>query len=272
MKLWQRWRQTAIHNKALVLTSVLVAFGTLFYAGVAVFQVWLMVENGKHTDQQIGRVIDNVNWLARSADWSQKVTQKQARDTVEEMRKQTATQERTARAARKTAQISSDALYISERAYIDIFAPVIDISLKSVFLPITNTGHIPSGKIIVEAHQALYNPPRPGVPPDNYPVEWSWQRTHLDGIPNGNPVRILVPFKSMDRQRLIDGIEEVIIAGTISYADGFPNTPQATRDFCWRSVNNTTAQYINLSPCDAKTILPILKQLDGYPNNEFKEP
>jgi hypothetical protein len=75
MKLWQRWKMTAIHNKALVLTSVLVAFGTLFYAAAAGFQVWLMVEGGKHTDEQIGRVIRNVNWMARSMDLSQKAAQ-----------------------------------------------------------------------------------------------------------------------------------------------------------------------------------------------------
>jgi hypothetical protein len=110
MKIWQRWRQTTIANKALVLTSVLVAFGTLFYAAAAAFQVWLMAESGKHTDQQIGWVIDNVNWLARSADSSQKAIQKQASDTVAEMQKRTLAQELTAGAAEKSAKIAKDSL------------------------------------------------------------------------------------------------------------------------------------------------------------------
>jgi hypothetical protein len=75
MKLLQRWKQTAVHNKALVITSVLVAGGTLFYAYVAVFQYCLMVQSSKHTDEQIGRIIDNVNWLGRSMDLSQKAAQ-----------------------------------------------------------------------------------------------------------------------------------------------------------------------------------------------------
>lgn len=72
MKLVQRWKQTAIHNKALVITSVLMAFGTLFYTAVAIFQFCLIKESGKHTDEQIGRIIDNANWLARSSDYSEK--------------------------------------------------------------------------------------------------------------------------------------------------------------------------------------------------------
>jgi hypothetical protein len=42
MKLFQRWKQTAIHNKALVWSGVLVALGTLFYAAAACFQIYLM--------------------------------------------------------------------------------------------------------------------------------------------------------------------------------------------------------------------------------------
>ncbi len=72
MKLLQRWKNTALHNKALVLTSVLVAFGTIFYASAAGYQVWLLVESGRHSDEQLGRVIDNANWLARSADAAEK--------------------------------------------------------------------------------------------------------------------------------------------------------------------------------------------------------
>ena len=88
MTIWQRWKQTAIHNKALVVTSVLVAFGTVFYAGAAAFQVWLMVESGKHTDEQIGYVIGNVNWLARSMDASQKSTERAMREQVAKMQLQ----------------------------------------------------------------------------------------------------------------------------------------------------------------------------------------
>jgi hypothetical protein len=86
MKLLQRWKMTALHNKALVMTSVIVAFGTIFYALVAVFQYWLMVEGGRHTDEQIGRVISNVNWMARAMDQSAQSAQSAINATQDQMR------------------------------------------------------------------------------------------------------------------------------------------------------------------------------------------
>lgn len=79
MNLWQRWKKTAVHNKAMVLTSILVAFGTLFYAAAAVFQIVLVNESSKHTDEQIGRIIGNVNWMARAMDETAKETERNNR-------------------------------------------------------------------------------------------------------------------------------------------------------------------------------------------------
>jgi len=61
MKLLQKWKQTALHNKALVLTSVIVAFGTLFYAGAAIFQVWLMNRSAQQSTAQVERLVGAVN-------------------------------------------------------------------------------------------------------------------------------------------------------------------------------------------------------------------
>ena len=57
MKLLHRWKQTAIHNKALVLTSVIVAFGTLFYAAAAIFQIYLMDSAAKSSTKQTETLI-----------------------------------------------------------------------------------------------------------------------------------------------------------------------------------------------------------------------
>lgn len=67
MKLWQRWKQTAIHNKALVITSVLVAFGTLFYAVAAIVQVSIMRASSRQTAQQTQKLIDAANIQACAA-------------------------------------------------------------------------------------------------------------------------------------------------------------------------------------------------------------
>jgi hypothetical protein len=61
MTILQRWKNTALHNKALVGTSVLMAFGTLFYAAAAVFQIWLMQQNAKDSAAQVDRLVDATN-------------------------------------------------------------------------------------------------------------------------------------------------------------------------------------------------------------------
>jgi hypothetical protein len=61
MKLWQRWRQTAVHNKALVWTSFLVAFGTIFYSVVAVRQYYFMKQNALDSAAQVDRLVRVIN-------------------------------------------------------------------------------------------------------------------------------------------------------------------------------------------------------------------
>jgi hypothetical protein len=47
MNIFQRWKQTALHNKALVLTGAIVAVGTLVYTGAAISQYCLMKQTAK---------------------------------------------------------------------------------------------------------------------------------------------------------------------------------------------------------------------------------
>lgn len=57
MNIWQRWRQTALHNRALVLSSVLMAFGTVFYAGAAVIQICMFQRSSKQAAEQTDKLI-----------------------------------------------------------------------------------------------------------------------------------------------------------------------------------------------------------------------
>jgi hypothetical protein len=57
MKIWQRWKQTALHNKALVLSSVLMALGTLFYTGAAIVQIYLFERNAAESSLQTDKLI-----------------------------------------------------------------------------------------------------------------------------------------------------------------------------------------------------------------------
>lgn len=64
MTLLQRWRQTALHNKALVWTGALVAFGTVFYAFAVAFQIKLMKTGSEETTKQITRLIGAADRIA----------------------------------------------------------------------------------------------------------------------------------------------------------------------------------------------------------------
>lgn len=66
MKLLQRWKQTAIHNKALVLTGAIVAIGTLFYTIAAVFQIYLMDIGSKSSADQVATLISEMRRQSQS--------------------------------------------------------------------------------------------------------------------------------------------------------------------------------------------------------------
>lgn len=57
MNIFQRWKQTTIANKSLVISSFLMAFGTLFYAGAASLQVWIMKRSAHDASMQTDKII-----------------------------------------------------------------------------------------------------------------------------------------------------------------------------------------------------------------------
>ena len=69
MNLRQRWKQTSLPNKLLVITGALVAFGTLFYAGAAVVQIWILEESVQQSRDALNASIemshnDQRAWIA----------------------------------------------------------------------------------------------------------------------------------------------------------------------------------------------------------------
>jgi hypothetical protein len=64
MKLRERWKRVAVHNRALVYTGSLVAVGTLFYTGAAIFQTWLLNKSVKETAEQTERSIGQSRKIA----------------------------------------------------------------------------------------------------------------------------------------------------------------------------------------------------------------
>ena len=79
MTIWQRWKQTALHNKALVFSGIIVAFGTLFYSGAAVVQVWMFNKSSRQVERQTERLIDAAKTQADAAKEMTKAVEDQAK-------------------------------------------------------------------------------------------------------------------------------------------------------------------------------------------------
>jgi hypothetical protein len=54
-------------------------------------------------------------------------------------------------------QATKTALQVTERAYITIGSPTLDTTMKIANFFLSNTGHIPSGKIEIVVHEATMN-------------------------------------------------------------------------------------------------------------------
>lgn len=67
MTIFQRWKQTALHNKALVISGAIVALGTAVSTLAVISQIYIAVQNNKSTSQQLDRLIQAANIQAGAA-------------------------------------------------------------------------------------------------------------------------------------------------------------------------------------------------------------
>lgn len=141
MKVFHRWQRTTIANQLMVMTSALVAFGTLFYVGVAVFQYYLMKESGRQASEQTDRLIaatkrmadttvDALNEAKKTNDESAKRAEKSieisksfaeaANRQAENSEKSAHSAEISASASAQSIQVIKSGILIANRAYIEL--------------------------------------------------------------------------------------------------------------------------------------------------------
>jgi len=167
---------------------------------------------------------------------------------------------------------TKEALHVSERAYVTIEEPQFQFQTRDIILPIVNSGHIPSGKMTSIIHSATYTFETPGQAGDwSNPTDKSWQHTDWASIPTGNHTSLLVPLPLLDESRYNSGTQIIAIAGTLSYRDGFSDTPERIWQFCFKSVYHTVTKKSYIAVCNATDVLPQLEKADGYPNNEHSQ-
>jgi hypothetical protein len=204
--------------------------------------------------------------------------QRQFQETLGEMKGQTSIQrdaasatQDAANAAKRAADIANETLHITQRAYITVPTPTLDFDRHTVTISLVNVGHIPTGPITGEMHEATFPVADPGQYLGNVPTdELHWNRANLAAIPQDTHIDIGVIVPALLKEAYDSGHQEFIVAGFITYTDGFPKSPQIKIPICWRSQFHLVLKVPAIRSCDADYFLPNMIKADGYPNNEQK--
>lgn len=163
------------------------------------------------------------------------------------------------------------ALHISERAYLVVATPLLNITNGVVTLQVDNDGRISSGATVVTDHEVTVEQTNTFIPPDivSHAVERHWKQFSVLSVSPGSDVlEIAIPLPAFSKERLKLGSQAVVIAGSITYNDGFPDDTTQTFLFCWQSVRQLIVKKTFWAPCEAPRVIPTMKKLDGYPQNE----
>jgi len=177
---------------------------------------------------------------------------------------------RSANAAKSAADTAKDALHVSERAYISIGIPHLDVEKKTMYVPLVNSGHIPSGPVTAIIHEITLEAD-PSIPKgENGPVEWEWESFHQNRLDSGVPLPLHAVFPRLYEPSLDTGEQVLMVIGSIEYNDGFADTPKISVPFCFKTLYFTAQKELIIDPCNADELIGKVKALDGYPQNEGK--
>jgi hypothetical protein len=164
------------------------------------------------------------------------------------------------------------AMKIGQRAYVTAGSPQLDAGSKTVTFYLSNGGRMPSGPIEAVVHEATVNSASPNLKPDpRNAVEYHWKRSKLAPMPAGLDLfGLVVPVPDFSEQKFTPegAYQAMLIAGRLTYSDGFPDDGQQEWPFCFQSVYHLALKKIFFVPCEAALVIPRMESRDGYPLNE----
>lgn len=181
-----------------------------------------------------------------------------------------------AKAAKSTAQTADETLTLSERAYLILGSPTDEFHYSRIFVPIINTGHIPSGHAEAVVHEVTFSidNPKSGFYPAAAAIEAHWQRSEYQSIPAvsvGGLFNIEIHLPKVTQSDIQAGRQGIVAVIVLSYNDGFPRMPVQSWTFCDESTFDTDRKLLTMRPCDSPTsVLPVLMHLDHYPDERYK--
>jgi hypothetical protein len=169
-------------------------------------------------------------------------------------------------AAKSAAKTADQAMHISERAYLFIDHPVFNLGMKSVFLPITNSGRIPSGRVEITTHYVVANLKSQTQPKVELKDSSEHRKAVLEyeSISTGTPITTNQTLNTVDVKRVTAGVQRIYVVGYITYNDGFPETPIQKYTFCMDEGANRIRGDIEITSCDFATYMAMIDPLPEH--------
>jgi hypothetical protein len=172
-------------------------------------------------------------------------------------------------AAKSAAETAKYALHVSERAYISVVSPQLDLSKKVTTLQVINSGQLPSGPGDEVIHEATVDTGQ-GLSLPQTVVECHWKTTKLGSLVRGTASSIIIPVPNASQTKLEAGLEVVLVSGYVTYSDGFPEDGTQKLSVCVQTTYHAVEKQLIWINCDPASIIPKMEAMDGYPNNEQK--
>lgn len=171
-------------------------------------------------------------------------------------------------------KLATDALHVTERAYIVTDGPTLDPGTKFVSIDVSNVGHLPSPDIAIIGHEATINMQiANSTPIVANAVESHWKATNGPAPPGEKVITLAIPVPAFSESQFRpDGAYQAIfIAGRIGYRDGFPDDPAQEWNFCFQSVYHLVLKKLFWVACDPSVILPQMEKIDGFPDPKTEQ-
>jgi hypothetical protein len=239
-------------QEKLVFWARLAFFAASLYGAVAFWQGCLMhrtySEMQKQTTINSSALIEAKNAVDTS--------QSQIDRTMDKMIIQTSAQIKAADAAKRAANIATETLHVSERAYLSAQNPKFRFDNNAIRIPLVNTGRLPTGMVSITMHTRVVNI---GQTPRTFA-----KHRKLNPIPFGDSETALdIIIHDISKDAIFAGNQEITLAGVISYRDGFPETPIRSLTYCYQTTASHVTMDVYLVSCDEAIILPELQKEDG---------
>jgi hypothetical protein len=178
-----------------------------------------------------------------------------------------------AEAAKSAANTAKDALHVSERAILVVGDGTLKDDSKIFSVPLENVGRLPSGPVEVIVHSGTFNVPNSDEPiKASELIGYHWFKIKVQTIITSEPIHLMVDMPDTSFPNLRSGNQQFMVAGTVSYYDGFPDTPRQSFTFCRRTVYWPKLNLLAVQDCDGTAMLPFLKQVGNYPNHQIHTP